>query len=314
MLLVPVRIVSGANTYSPDEITVIYGSQGQSASGSLLDASMVNSTDPIRVRNIWGYHPGDLLLLMESPPAPPALPKPCSLMEITQIAAGTATIFHDSGNYQYTPPGGSAVTVPSRFNAPAPGLGIVYQGGTGGLQKTMVYNLGTVQGGANLPIYSTYRIQNSTLTVTALFTIGTPPVVADNIVHLRAVYGLDDGIDNGTVTYNTAYNTGDGIVDRWIDGTANPDWQRVIAIRVAVVARSALKEKSTQGAGAACDATLSEPQWSGSVWANSPQNLKTRLDVSLNPDGTANPDWQCYRYRVFEATIPLRNWVWSSGP
>src|SRR5262249_1391341 len=155
----------------------------------------------------------------------------------------------------------TAVTVPSRFNKPG-GLGIVYQGGTGGLARTLVYNLGTVQGGSNLPIYSTYRIQSNpptpgvcasncnTLTLTGLFTVSAPPAVADNIVHMRALYGMDDGLQNGTVTYNTAYTADDGIVDRWIDGTINPDWQRVIAVRVAVLARSALKETSTQGKAA----------------------------------------------------------------
>jgi type IV pilus assembly protein PilW len=310
MLLAPVRIVPGANSYASDQVTIIYGSQTHSASGSQLSTTMTASTDPLRVNSVYGYHPGDLIVVMESPPAPPALPKNCSLMEITSIAADALS--HDAVSYSYTPPGGSPVTVPSRFNKPG-GLGITYVGGPGATQQTMVYNLGSAQGGSTLPVYSTYSISNSTLTVTPAFTVGAPPVVADNIVHMRALYGMDDGSNNNTITTNAAYTASDGVVDSWIDGTVNPNWQFVIAIKIAVLARSTLKEKSSQGPGAPCDTTTVEPTWTGSVWANNPWNLKTRLDVSKNPDGTDNLEWQCYRYRVFEATIPLRNWVWSSS-
>jgi type IV pilus assembly protein PilW len=300
MLLVPVRIVPGVNSRSPDEVTIIFGSQTHSAGQVKLDQTMNQSTDPVRVKYAYGFNPGDLILVMQYvQPAPPALPKPCSLMEVT--AVNTVFLSHDVGNYTYTPPGGAPVTVPSRFNKPG-GLGVTYE-----TNKSVVYNLGNVRGGGPvMPVYSTYRVQNSTLTVTSAFTIGTPPGVADNIVHMRAVYGLDDGIDNTTIPYNAAFTAGDGMIDRFVDGATVPNWAYVKAVRIAIVARSGLKEKPTAGVSAPCDTTTTEPTWSGSAWAAAPRNFNTRLDVS------ADPDWMCYRYRVFEATIPLRNWVWSS--
>ena len=303
MLLAPVRIAPGADSKSPDEVTMIYGSQTHSASQVKLDQTMTQSTDPVRVKSAYGFKTGDLILLMQYvQPAPPVAPKPCSMMEVT--AVNTVFLSHDAGNYSYTPPGGTPVTVPSRFNKPG-GLGVTYETG-----KSVVYNLGNVRGGGPvMPVYSTYRIQNSTLTVTSAFTIGTPPGVADNIVHMRAVYGLDDGSNNNTVPYNTIFKAGDGIVDSWVPAQplpAVPNWTYVKAVRIAIVARSVLKEKPTAGVGAPCDTTTTEPTWSGSAWAAAPLNFNTRLDVS------ADPDWMCYRYRVFEATIPLRNWVWNS--
>jgi type IV pilus assembly protein PilW len=303
MLLTPVRILSGTTSTTPDEIIIAYGSQPQAGNGSSLSTTMTASTDPLRVTSIYGYKPGDLVVVMESAPPLPALPKPCSIMEITSIAGDQ--LFHINGSYTYTPPGGSPTNVPSRFNKPG-GLGNVYVGGPGATQKTMVYNVGTYKPGPTLFVYSDYKVANSTLTVTSAFTVGVP-AVADNIVHMRALYGIDDGSNNGTVTTNTAYAAGDGVVDSWIDGTVTPNWSLVIAVRIAIVARSALKEKSSQGVAGPCDATLAEPAWTGSAWSGTPLNLKTRLDL------TADPDWQCYRYRVFEATIPLRNWVWSSS-
>jgi type IV pilus assembly protein PilW len=134
--------------------------------------------------------------------------------------------------------------------------------------------------------------------------------VADNIVHMRALYGVDDGPYNPAPGGGPNLGDGDGIVDRYVDAaTFNAivplPWRYIIAVRVAVVARSALPEKPSEGASG-CDATTDgtetppgpdrRPKWSGGVF-----NL------------TADPEWKCYRYRVFETTVPLRNWIWRSN-
>jgi len=89
-----------------------------------------------------------------------------------------------------------------------------------------------------------------------------PPLVtsvADNIVHMRALYGLDDGNNDATVLYNVTPTAGDGIVDRYVDAAtfnallalvppARPTpWARLIAVRIALVSRSALPEKRLLG-------------------------------------------------------------------
>ena len=33
----------------------------------------------------------------------------------------------------------------------------------------------------------------------------------------------------------------------------------------------------------------------------------------LSATVTAPDDWRCYRYRLFETTIPLRNWIWKAS-
>jgi type IV pilus assembly protein PilW len=308
ILMAPARITPGAGPQVPDALTVFYGSQTHSASAVSLNVDLAVSTDPLRVLALsgtMGFNPGDLIIVME-PQIPPAPAKPCSLMEVTSVGNDTKNtlLYHDAGNYNYIPPGATTpLSVPSRFNKPG-GLGVTYIGKTAG---TQVYNIGNIQNQRTVPVYSNYQVANSSLTITSAFTIGTPPVVADNIVHMRALYGLDDGVNNTTVPFNATYAAGDGIVDRFVDAAAGVNWQYVIAVRIAVVARSALKEKPAAGAGAACDTTQAEPTWSGTPWAAAPLSFNTRLDVS------ADPDWQCYRYRVFEATVPLRNWVWSSS-
>src|SRR5205807_10489528 len=118
-----------------------------------------------------------------------------------------------------------------------------------------------------VPIYNTYAVANNTLTASNAFVIsgGVPAVnsIADNIVHMRADYGVDDGVNDGSVSYNSVYLPGDGIVDRFVPATTS--WPQIIAIRVAVVARSALPEKPAAGAGAPCDTTTAFPTWSGNT-------------------------------------------------
>src|SRR5207247_545811 len=163
-----------------------------------------------------------------------------------------------------------------------------------------VFNLGNLHDDLNfpasqnvtLPVYNLYSVANKTLTVSNAFVIsgGVPAVnsVADNIVHMRADYGVDDGVNDGSVTYNTVYAPNDGVVDRYISAT--PNWSQVIAVRVAVVARSAQPEKPAAGLGAPCDTTTAFPTWSGNTGPARSFDLST---VPL-PAGVT---WQCYRYR-----------------
>jgi len=322
MKLAPVFITSGAATTAPDQIAVLYGSQPQAAGSVPLGGDQTNFTgngsDPINVTNPFGYKPGDLLLLTE-----PNSGKACSIMEYTSLQALTTNVLkHDN-----TPYLSAGFTRTPRFN-PVGGLGVLYDG-VGTANVTRVFNLGnlytTAPGGTapvNFPVYNFYAVANGSLTVASQFQIdnGQPAVttIADNIVHLRALYGLDDGINDGvSVTYNVGPAVrGDGIVDRYVDAAtfnalAPVPWANLIAVRIAVVSRSALPERPSTGKlSDPCDATTAEPQWTGTAWAAT-LNYKTRLDVSASV--AAPDDWKCYRYRVFETTIPLRNWIWKSS-
>src|SRR6267378_6023998 len=326
MKLAPVLITSGAATTAPDQIAVLYGSQPQAAGSVPLFSDMglaQNGAEPLFVTNPFGYSNGDVLVLVE-----PATAKNCSVMEVTAINSNQLT--HNLVSYV-----AAGTTHNPRFNK-AGGLGVVYQG-VSTVNVSRVFNLGnlynTPPGGtapAYLPVYNFYTLANGSLTVTSQFQVdnGQPVVtsVADNIVHMRALYGLDDGVNDATVPHNVTPTAGDGIIDRYVDAAtfnallaAVPlpvptPWARLIAVRIAVVSRSALPEKPSSGnLSDPCDATpaTGEPQWTGTPWATAPFNYKTRLDVSSVV--AAPDDWKCYRYRVFETTIPLRNWIWKAS-
>ena len=87
-------------------------------------------------------------------------------------------------------------------------------------------------------------------------------------------------------------------------------WQRIKAVRLAVVSRSANTIDPTTGKGTACDATPAfDPDPLANVypvrWARGPDAPNGKpIDVRTSAD------WQCYKYRVYETTVPLRNVLW----
>jgi type IV pilus assembly protein PilW len=65
-----------------------------------------------------------------------------------------------------------------------------------------------------------------------------------------------------------------------------------------VLARSGNYERP-EVAGGACEATTTAPQWGD---AGALQDFPTMLVAGALPS--------CYKYRVFETIIPLRNMIW----
>jgi type IV pilus assembly protein PilW len=123
-------------------------------------------------------------------------------------------------------------------------------------------------------------------------------ILASDIVNLQAQYGFDSRAGAQTTVVVDTWS--DTMMDANGDGTTGDigDIRRMYAIRLAIVARSGLKEKPDPVSGN-CTTTTVNPTWAGGT-----------LDISKNPDGSTNPDWQCYRYKTFETVVPLRNIIW----
>lgn len=329
---------TGTAGTSPDQLTIFYGSNPLIANATTIAADWTVPSNPVQLANPYGYRPGDLLVLLE-----PAAGTNCSLMEVTGLTTNAVAHADAGASYALV----SATTRTARFNR-AGGLGVQYRGmGSATGNVTRVFNLGNLYEPLNaptLPVHNTYAINTNpaqpnfrSLTVASAFVIdaatGAPQAsaVADNIVQLRAQYGVDDGIagvDNGTddgrVLFAGTVIAGDGLIDRFVpaalfNALAPPPWQSLIAVRLAIVARSALAEKPSGIDGTKCDATTDgteaptpgpdlRPRWSGS-------SITKPIDVSASgdPDPASPLYWKCYRYRVFETTVALRNWIWRSN-
>ena len=157
---------------------------------------------------------------------------------------------------------------------------------------TRIFNLGT------RPVWKTFGVVNGKLQVTDQLAVLTAGAVSqdlmDGIVDLQAQYGKDTNDDN--------------VIDVWtkqLPSVAGANFDanditQVKAVRLAVLARSDHYEKPST-AGGACEATTaavgSRPTWTGG-------------DFPTFDAPGALPS--CYKYRVFETMVPLRNMLWRS--
>lgn len=138
----------------------------------------------------------------------------------------------------------------------------------------------------------TYSIVNGALTAQDFFSSVDNVVLATNIVSLKAQYGISAAGAQVVNNWVSAVNSGG---TNWATPTP-ADFKRIKAVRFAVVARSPLREQPT-APGAACATTTVAP----TTWPGGPV-----IDLSNDPD------WQCYRYRVFQTVVPLRNVLWAN--
>lgn len=203
----------------------------------------------------------------------------CAMVEVTATNnADSVTIDHASGSYVNA----AGDTVTSRYNSAA-GPAVAFTSGN-------IYDLGTS------PRRNIWSIRsNKILTVSNDLAYADTNgdsqndwvEVADGVIDLQGEYGVDADNDNRIAS------------GEWT--TATPaDWSKVRAIRVALLLRSGQYEKTA--------VTTTAPAWAGGSF------------VMRNVDGTTdnNPgndnDWRYYRYRVYQAVIPLRNMIWGTAP
>jgi type IV pilus assembly protein PilW len=268
----PVLITVNATASVPNRITVMYGNESE----RVLPAAVANlntAASEMGMDGSQGYELRDKVLLVSTSAA-----GRCLYGEVTVkvVATHRLTLGQDF-NPKFNPVGWGAF--PTGFGA-----------------GDLLINFGTTG-----PVVRTYWINNGKLRVTdgqlENGTGGTQLDIVDGIVDLRAQYGKDNGVDNGTVSA-PSYTPNDGRVDQYSNTTpANAtEWTQVLAVRIGVLARIGNYEKPSVSGGD-CDATTVAPTWSGGGFP------------AINIATVTSQD-RCYRYRVFETTVPLRNMIW----
>jgi type IV pilus assembly protein PilW len=277
--LAPVQITKGGSATTPDTITFTYGNANQRVSPSKLTTASAIGATSINVDSLFGHAVGDLIILAQAGQA-------CTMRQLTNVSGPLA---HDPA------------AAGSRYNNSA-GPSVAYSVWDNTAQSGgLAFNFGSSLAGNAQPAVASYSISSSQLSYWNQIQASAGAPLVDGIVQLKAQYGLDAN--------------GDGIIQstEWLDGcttasqlpvgagsppvcaaAAAGDWAKVLAIRMAVVARSVQAEKPDLTAGA-CTTTTASPTWAGGT-----------LDLNL----TAVPDNKCYRYRVFETAVPVRNLIW----
>ena len=275
--LAPVVITQGAGS-APDSITVTYGSSSLYAAPVGITQNIAAAATAYRVDNRYGFAPGDLVVAVEAG-------KGCSLAEVTSVpgvAGQTDTLGHDPGSYTMA----TGVQASSRYNR---------AGGLPAPNDVSYTTNGKLLNFGARPSNIVYSIQSGNLAMqSSIANAAAPQAIVEGIVDLQAQYGKDDGVDNGTVN-GAVYAADDGVIDRF--DTATPaiaaDWARVLAVRLAVVARGTQPERPDLATGV-CSTTTLAPTWAGGAF-----------------DLSANPDWRCYRYKVLQTTVAVRNIIWK---
>ncbi len=170
-------------------------------------------------------------------------------------------------------------------------------------------------------------------------------VIADGIISMQAQYGIDNFTPLPPVLATTI---SDDNVDQWVEPTgiwANPTdvddkrtpilsgpvpaaaITRIKAIRIAVLARSAHFEPPNRNlATPICEATPTRATWpllpavaavnTGTEITSAPAKPASAdslpFVIASSPSNSADANWRCFRYRVFETTIPVINMIRSS--
>lgn len=274
--LAPATITNGVNGL-PDTIRVVASSKKKWTVPARITTDHPPQATNMFLNTTQGIEPGDLIVAAQAG-------KDCTLMQVTNIPNGNVQIHHHSTS-PWNPPGGQNI-----FPQP--------KGYTAG---AMLFNFGSftdhtysIDARNNLQL-SDFRSATNTFVIQPL---------VPGVVNLQAQYGFDTR--PGTPDDGRVDTWSDTMIDADSSGTVGDsgDIQRIFAVRFAIVARSVQMEKPK--ADGSCTITTANsanrPTWSGGV-----------IDVSKNPDGSANNSWSCYRYKVTETVVPLRNLLWRES-
>ncbi|OGA22093.1 MAG: hypothetical protein A3I02_11150 [Betaproteobacteria bacterium RIFCSPLOWO2_02_FULL_67_26] len=290
--MVAIEITDGVGG-APDGLRFVYGNSDLSVAPVRLNSASASASTVHKVAIRFGFLPGDLVLACDTSTA-----SKCSIQQVTDVPDTPAEEVHHVSAATYTPPSGGSAT--ARYNK-AGGNGVDYPGWSNTNQSGgVVYNLGQAPGVIDYSIATT----TGQLMHRNLLTTSTASAIMDGIVQLQAQYGRDTS------------GTADGTVDVW-DTTQPADfdgWSRVLALRIAIVARSSQFDKTycspnpqwTQGNGTATNFLMTNIDGSADSYTGAAACTPNALPV-LN----ANPNnWRNYRFRVFETAIPVRNAIW----
>jgi type IV pilus assembly protein PilW len=225
------------------------------------------------VASASGFNNGDVIAV-----GTPGAGTPCTVMQISAIGAvgSNASMAHAAGGGLAHNPANPAGAY---TNAPAyPAGSVVF--GSGGFTDV------TYQVGAN-----GLRMTDN------LAPAGTTSVIADNVVYLKAQYGV---------------TTAPGQPTKWVSAATAP-WDnltpavaaQITALHVGVVVRNPQRIQPTVHGGA-CDATA-PADTTRVLWVNTPAGVNdpaVNLATLLTP---VDAEWACYKYRTFDLVIPLKN-------
>lgn len=277
--MAPVKIADGGASGS-DTVTILSGTEFLGSIPATITSSMPVTSSALKVDRTIGFNGTNGrcsgcagdLILVSQGGA-------CTVMQVTNANAASLTLTLNNGsNAPYNPAGNFYNTSP----------GNTWPTYTTGAK---ILNMGSLSSFV-FSIDSGNNLQEATGSAAAI------PLVT-GIVSLQAQYGVSSAV-------------GVQQVSSWVDATAATGFntldsskvKRIKAVRIVAVARSGKKELSN--VTGQCTNTSGAVNNGPCAWSDSVANPAPVIDLS------ANPDWQKYRYRVYQTIIPLRNIIWAN--
>jgi type IV pilus assembly protein PilW len=267
-------LIAQSQSATGSDVLVVMGGNGAAGDIPRQIRSGVTGTNNLRLNNTIGLAHGDLGLVAQDGT------DDCL---IEQVNVTDTTAFAASGN-EVLPLGGRYFTstgATTSLATLAAGGSAYYTPLGNTLSNNVQFQLLGVGANQTLFAYDLLRSAGTGSDADALQTI------ADSVVELRALYGID--------------TNGDGIINDWVApsgttyGIANlmttpATIRQIVAVRVALVMRSAELNKDNV----------------------SPASLTLFSDLATALQRSVTLD-QHYRYRVIDTTIPLRNMLLQSA-
>jgi len=290
--LAPVTITPNATSGMPDTVTIL--SARKSGSSVPIIVTAMASTY-FSVTSSLGVNAGDLMAFVPQTNASVAAwngTAPCRLFSVTDDGLCTAS---NTGLWALRVPhtAGAATS----WNEGTANADLLASGSAGAtsVPNSFLINLGSLAFSAYTVDTNSHSLQVTTRTASAG---GVTSSLFPQIVNLQALYGKDTDNDRTVNTY---------------DKVAPTDWTQVLSVRIAIVARSAQYERdAVTTANPLWDLGASNSAVAGAIAChNGSWCLPMKVDY-LTEGGDANA-WQHYRYRVYDATVPLRNMIWNAA-
>ncbi len=259
IVLRPVRIAQGLNGAPDTLVTLAAGLR--SAPAARLIAPYLLDSGMLQLDTTVGMVAGDRLML-QSDGQPD-----CALLAIAGFGAGSS--------YAVLPAAAPDILPGTTFGA-----------------GSAAVNLGTLR-------HRRYAVDNRQRLQVDSFNAGSGlwsgSTLADGVASLQLQYGFDTRPGTPAMPQVSAWR--DELVDADGSGSIDgADWRRLLALRIAIVTRSAQRKDGP------CDAAV--PVWqAGNPTSGELETTPIRVDHL--------PDWRCWRYRVLQAEVPLRNQIWS---
>jgi len=279
--LVPVIIFKNLSQSGSDIIMLMSGNGGMEQNSQPLISVPNSSSGGLSPAQSYTIKTGDLLLLSDLWSG--SNMSDCLLEQVnaTGYTAGSTPIPISSSTYYYAGPSGKSLTSYS-VNGAVTNIGSSTSTTTNWPNFTLIGVGPSASSAQNNSLYAYDLLQNGGAT--------TSVTVADNVLEMHALYGLDSG--------------NRGVVDQWVDPsssgytaanlldgtlTARQKLCMIKAIRVGIIMRTDISDKTDVG----------QPN---TITLFSDLGSSLTYTYTLTSGTT-----KTYRYRAMETTIPLRN-------